>query len=314
MSKKHPIIAVTGASGAGTTVVKKAFSNIFFREGIKAAFVDGECFRRYDRKKMQEVLAKAEANGEVLSPYGPGVNRFDQLESVLETYSKTGTAKLCRYISREIAAETNQTEGMFTDLESLPDDTDLFFYEGLHGGVVSSRWTRRKMTSSHNPKVVDERRSADKNSGVDVAKHVDLLVGVVPVVNLEWIQKIHRDIDLNGRTTESVSRRIVERMQDYIHFVVPQFSVTDINFQRVPIVDTSNPFIATQVPEASECIVVIRFRDPARYDFPHFLKLIDGAFMSRPNTMVISGSQMKQAMDIICTPLIQELIASKTDK
>lgn len=313
MSKKHPIVAVTGASGAGTTVVKKAFSNIFLREGIEAAFVDGECFRRYDRQEMQEVLAKAEVNGEVLSPYGPAVNRFDQLESIFETYSKTGTGKLCRYISREIAAETDQIEGTFTDWESLPDNSDLLFYEGLHGGVVASHWTRRQMTPSHNPKVIKERRSADKNNGVDVAQLVDLLIGVVPVVNLEWIQKIHRDVDLKGFTTEAVSKKIVERMQDYIHFIVPQFSVTDINFQRVPIVDTSNPFIATQVPETSECIVVIRFRDPKRYDFPRFLKLIDGAAMSRPNTIVIPGSQMKQAMDVICTPLIQELIVSKTD-
>ncbi|SQB37078.1 phosphoribulokinase [Citrobacter koseri] len=27
----------------------------------------------------------------------------------------------------------------------------------------------------------------------DVARHVDLLVGVVPIVNLEWIQKLIRD-------------------------------------------------------------------------------------------------------------------------
>lgn len=313
MSKKHPIVAITGASGAGTTVVKKAFSNIFYREDIRAAYVDGECFRRYDRKEMQAVLAKAEANGEALSPYGPGVNRFDQLESLFKTYSETGTGNIRRYISREIAAETDQVEGAFTDWESLPDNSDLLFYEGLHGGVAANHWTRRNMKPSHNPKVIKERRNSDKNTGVDVAQNVDLLIGIVPVVNLEWIQKIHRDIELRGFTTEAVSKRIVERMQDYIHFIVPQFSVTDINFQRVPIVDTSNPFIATQIPETSECIVVIRFRDPKRYDFPRLLKLIDGAAMSRPNTMVISGSQMNQAMDVICTPLIQELITSKAD-
>jgi phosphoribulokinase len=313
MSKKHPIVAVTGASGAGTTVVKKAFSDIFRREGIKAAYVDGECFRRYDRKEMQAVLAKAEANGEVLSPYGPGVNRFDQLESLFKTYSETGTAKVRRYNSHEVAAETNQIEGTFTDWELLPDNSELLFYEGLHGGVAANHWTRRKMSPSHNPKVIKERRNDDKNNGVDVAQNVDLLIGIVPVVNLEWIQKIHRDTELKGFTTETISKHIVERMQDYIHFIVPQFSVTDINFQRVPIVDTSNPFISTQIPKTSECIVVIRFRDPNRYDFPRLLDLIEGAVMSRPNTMVISGSQMKPAMDIICTPLIQELIASKVD-
>jgi phosphoribulokinase len=141
---------------------------------------------------------------------------------------------------------------------------------------------------------------------------VDLLLGVVPVVNLEWIQKITHDKLTRGYSSEATSRRIIERMQDYIHFIVPQFSVSDINFQRVPIVDTSNPFITAEIPETNECLVVIRFRDPGRYDFPQILKKIDGAFMSRPNSMVISGSQMKQAMDVICTPLIQELVIAKS--
>jgi phosphoribulokinase len=284
MSEKHPIVAVTGASGAGTTVVKQAFSNIFDRKGINAAFVDGECFRRYDRDEMQAVLKESEAAGKNISPYGPDVNRFDHLESLFDEYSKTGTGKLRRYVSREVA---------------------------LHGGVVAKRWTRREMSPSHNPDVIIERRNADKDTGIDVAQHVDLLLGVVPVVNLEWIQKINCDMAMKGYSGQATAANIINRMQDYIHFIVPQFSVTDINFQRVPIVDTSNPFVAREIPETSECIVVIRFRDPSRYDFPFLLNEIDGAKMSRPNTMVISGSQMQQAMNVICTPLIQELVESR---
>ncbi len=308
MSEKHPIVAVTGASGAGTTVVKQAFSDIFKNRGINAAFVDGECFRRYDRDEMQAVLKDFETAGETLSPYGPDVNRFDLLESLFSEYSQTGTGKLRRYISREAAAGTNLNEGSFADWETLPGDSDLLFYEGLHGGVVANRWTRREMSPSHNPDVIIERRNADKDNGIDVAQHVDLLLGVVPVVNLEWIQKINSDMATKGYSGQATASNIINRMQDYIHFIVPQFSVTDINFQRVPIVDTSNPFVAREIPETSECIVVIRFRDPSRYDFPFLLDEIDGARMSRPNTMVISGSQMQQAMNVICTPLIQELI------
>ncbi|MEE8380049.1 MAG: phosphoribulokinase [Gammaproteobacteria bacterium] len=311
MSEKHPIVAVTGASGAGTTVVKQAFSNIFERRGINAEFVDGECFRRYDRNEMQAMLKASEADGKNISPYGPDVNRFDYLESLFEEYSKSGTGKLRRYVSREVAAGTEQKEGTFSDWETLSGNSDLLFYEGLHGGVVADHWTRREMLPSHNPAVIKDRRNTDKEAGVDAAQYVDLLLGVVPVVNLEWIQKINSDMATKGYSGQATAFNIINRMQDYIHFIVPQFSVTDINFQRVPIIDTSNPFVAREIPEPSECIVVIRFRDPSRYDFPFLLNEIDGAKMSRPNTMVISGSQMQHAMNVICTPLIQELIERK---
>lgn len=306
MSEKHPIVAVTGASGAGTTVVKQAFKNIFKNRGINAAFVDGECFRRYDRDEMRAVLKKAEAAGETLSPYGPDVNRFDLLESLFGEYAQTGTGKFRRYISKEAAAGTSQKEGTFSDWETLPGDSDLLFYEGLHGGVVADRWTRRE--ESRRTLMINERRNKEKHTGIDVAQHVDLLLGVVPVVNLEWIQKINSDMQLRGYSDESTAVNIINRMQDYIHFIVPQFSVTDINFQRVPIVDTSNPFTARAIPDTSECIVVIRFRYPKRFDFPYLLSKIDGAKMSRANTIVISGSQMQQAMNVICTPLIHNLI------
>ena len=308
MSEKHPIVAITGASGAGTTVVKQAFINIFNRKNINAAFVDGECFRRYDRDEMQAVLKKYKEKSKALSPYGPEVNRFDLLEELFSEYAQTGTGNLRRYVSEEASAEIDHPEGTFSDWESLPENTDLLFYEGLHGGVVADHWTRREMSPSHNPVVINERRNPQKSTGVDVAQHVDLLLGVVPVVNLEWIQKINKNITSKGCTDEATAENIINRMQDYIHFVVPQFSVTDINFQRVPIVDTSNPFIAREIPESSECIVVIRFRDPRRHDFPYLLNKIEGAKMSRPNTMVISGTQMQHAMSVICTPLIQELV------
>ncbi|WP_455198430.1 phosphoribulokinase [Kaarinaea lacus] len=311
MSTKHPIVAITGASGAGTTVVKQVFQNIFLREEVNAAFVEGESFRRYDRADMNAILEKNYAEGKILSPYGPDVNRFDKLEDLFKEYSETGTGKIRRYISREVALESDEEEGTFTDEESLPENSDLLLYEGLHGGVVSSRWTRRSMSESHNPLVIKERRNVSKNTGVDVAQYVDLMIGVVPVINLEWIQKINKDIELQGHPHDEVAEKIVGRMQDYIHFISPQFSVTDINFQRVPIVDSSNPFIAREIPTATECIVVIRFREPKKYDFPYLQDRIDGARMSRPNTMVIPGGQMKQALDVICTPLIHNLVEKR---
>ncbi len=308
MSYKYPIVAVTGASGAGTSVVQKAFSDIFLRESINAVFVEGDSFRRYDREEMQKFLQQKAAEGRVVSPYGPDVNLFDKLESLFRDYSRDGRGMVRQYLNRETAEASGAEAGTFTPWELSPEGSDLLFYEGLHGGVVADHWTRRNMSPSHNPRVVRERRDASRKNGVDAAQYVDLLIGVVPVVNLEWIQKIHRDKKVKGYSSEATTAHIIERMQDYIHFIVPQFSVTDINFQRVPVVDTSNPFIAREVPTSSECIVVIRFRDPKRYDFPRLMRLIPEARMSRPNTMFIPGSQMSQAMDVICTPLVHELV------
>lgn len=307
MSQRYPIIAVTGASGAGTSVIKETFSIIFRREGINAAFVEGENFRRYDRQEMQAVLAEAEAQGKNLSPYGPSVNRFDLLEDTFRQYGASGSCRIRRYITGELAEKTGLQEGVFTPWEELPADSDLLFYEGLHGGVMASRWTRRKEGSS-DAKVIVERRKSDESAGVDVAQHVDLLLGVVPVVNLEWMQKISGDMELRGNSDREIARRIVDRMQDYIHFITPQFSVTDINFQRIPIVDTSNPFVASELPTDSECMVVIRFRYPQRFNLPDILKRIDDAEMSRPNSMVIPGGSMKQAIDVICSPLLHNLL------
>ncbi len=308
MSYKYPIVAVTGASGAGTSVVQKAFSDIFLRESINAVFVEGDSFRRYDRDEMQKLLREKAAEGQTLSPYGPSVNLFDKLESLFRDYSGDGKGMMRQYLNGEAAEASGAKPGTFTPWEQTPEGGDLLFYEGLHGGVVADHWTRRNMSPSHNPRVIRERRDGGRKNGVDAAQYVDLLIGVVPVVNLEWIQKIHHDQKVKGFSCEATTAHILERMQDYIHFIVPQFSVTDINFQRVPVVDTSNPFIASEIPSSSECIVVIRFRDPKRYDFPRLMRLIEGARMSRPNTMFIPGSQMSQAMDVICTPLVRELV------
>ena len=135
------------------------------------------------------------------------------------------------------------------------------------------------------------------------AKSVD-----APVINLEWIQKIHRDTDSRGYTTEAVTDTILRRMHDYVHCICPQFTETDINFQRVPVVDTSNPFIARWIPTADESIVVIRFRDPHGIDFPYLVSMIHDSWMSRANSIVIPGGKLDLAMQLILTPLIKRLI------
>ena len=311
MSQLHPIVAITGSSGAGTTTVRQAFQDIFRRQEIHAAFVEGEAFLRFERDEMNRFIAKGPAEGRHYSHFGPEANLFARLETLFKEYGETGGGMTRLYVNEENHDALGQAPGTFTPWAALPADTDLLFYEGLHGGVVARNWTRRQMSPSHNPWVV-ERRGADGDSGVDVAQHVDLLVGVVPVVNLEWIQKIHRDTQVKGFTPEAVTDSILRRMRDYVHFITPQFSITDINFQRVPVVDTSNPFIARDIPSPDESIVVIRFREPQKFNFPNLLKRLPGSFMSRPNSMVIPGGKMQMAMEIICTPLICDLIEHRT--
>lgn len=310
MSQHHPIVAVTGSSGAGTTTVRHAFHDIFRREGITAAFVDGDAFLRYERDEMNEYIARGTAEGKSYSHFGPEANLFNRLEALFKEYGERGTGMTRRYLTEEDPGQGNEPPGSFTPWAPLPPGSDLLFYEGLHGGVTARSWTRRHMSPSHNPWVIERRNDASED-GIDVARHVDLLLGVVPVVNLEWIQKIHRDTRVKGHTPEAVTDTILRRMRDYVHFIVPQFSITDINFQRVPVVDTSNPFIARDVPTLDESIVVIRFREPHKFNFPNLLKRLHDSFMSRANTLVIPGGKMQLALEIICTPLIQELCENK---
>ena len=288
MSKEHPIVAVTGSSGAGTTNVRVAFEQIFRREGIQAAMIEGDCFHRYNRLQMDEVSAEAEKKGTIITHFGPEGNLFEELEAVFEEYGKSGTGKRRFYIhDQEEAALHGAPPGELTAWESLPANTDLLFYEGLHGGVVTDR--------------------------VNVARHVDLLIGVAPIINLEWIQKIYRDKAVRGYTSEDATKMILNRMYDYTHFITPQFSRTDINFQRVPTVDTSNPFAATEIPGNDQSFSVIHIRNLGKIqvDFRYLLEMLDGSFMSTPDTIVVPSGKKIFAMQLIITPLIRQLIENK---
>ena len=288
MSEEHPIVAITGSSGAGTTSVRVAFEHIFFRENVTPVFVEGDSFHRYDRDGMRDAVTEALSAGKDLSHFGPQANRFDELERLFREYGKSGMGERRFYVhSEEDALARGVESGSFTPWEPLPEATDLLFYEGLHGGVVTD--------------------------SVDVAGNVDLLVGVVPIVNLEWIQKIHRDTAERGYDPRDVTDNILRRMSDYVHYITPQFSLTDVNFQRVPTVDTSNPFVARDIPTLDESFVVIRFQDPDKFhvDFPYLLSMIQGAFMSRRNTIVVPGGKMGLAIEIIFTPIVVDMMRRK---
>ncbi len=284
MSAKHPIIAITGSSGAGTTSVMRTFEQIFRREGVKAAFVEGDSFHRYDRAEMKRKMAEELARGNHrFSHFGPEANLFEEFEALFREYGESGRGRRRKYLhDEEEAAPYSLKPGTFTPWQDLPADTDCLFYEGLHGAVATDT--------------------------VNVAQHVDLAIGVVPVINLEWIQKLHRDKSSRGYTTEAVTDTILRRMHDYVHYISPQFSRTHVNFQRVPVVDTSNPFIARHIPTPDESMLVIRFANPRGIDFPYLQSMLHGSFMSRANTIVCPGGKMDLAMQLVFTPMIWRLI------
>ena len=288
MSKKHPIIAVTGSSGAGTSIAKSAFMYIFRRNGINPAIIDGDCFHRYDRSEMDKLSAEAEKKGDHLTHFGPEGNLFEELEKVFIEYGEKGTGKKRFYIHDEKeASEHGNLPGTLTSWEPIENNTDLLFYEGLHGGLVTNK--------------------------INVAKHVDLLIGVTPIINLEWMQKIHRDRAIRGYTTEDATKLILSRMHDYVHYITPQFSLTDINFQRVPTIDTSNPFAANYIPSNDESFSVLHIRnlEKINVDFRYLLEMLEGSIMSSPDTIVVPAGKKVFAMQLILTPVILKLLNKK---
>lgn len=284
MSIKHPIISVTGSSGAGTSTVKKTFDQIFRREGIKSVSIEGDAFHRYNRADMRAELERRQAAGDhTFSHFSYDANELGELERVFREYAETGKGRTRTYVhDADEAEKTGVPPGEFTAWAPFPDDSDLLFYEGLHGSVV--------------------------NDEVNLATLADLKIGVVPVINLEWIQKIHRDRESRGYSTEAVTETILRRMQAYVHCICPQFSETDINFQRVPVVDTSNPFIARWIPTPDESLVVIRFKNPRGIDFPYLMSMIHDSWMTRANSLVIPGGKMDLAMQLIFTPMVNRLV------
>ncbi len=285
MSRKHPILAVTGSSGAGTSTVKNALEHIFMRVGARAAFIEGDSFHRFDRKEMRRELKMAMAEGRNLSHFGPEGNLFDKQLELFQSYGRSGTGERRHYVhNEEEAVLYGSPPGTFTEWEPIPPDTDLLFYEGLHGGVVSG--------------------------DIDLSREVDLLIGVCPTINLEWVQKINRDMAERGYQPEDVMDTIHRRMYDYMHFILPQFSQTHINFQRIPLTDTSNPFCVTNIPTAEQSLVLIHFlKDKPSVEYKLNLKgLIEGASITGFNTLVIPGGKMMYAMELILTQSIRDMM------
>jgi len=294
MSKQNPVVAVTGSSGAGTTFVKKAFERIFESKNLNVSIVEGDSFHKFERADMKVEVEKSRAAGKVLTHFSENANHFDKLEALFTQYGKDGSGQKRYYIhSDEEAVEhnarlgTNLEPGQFTPWEDIESGSDLMFYEGLHGGV--------------------------RTANSDVASQVDLLVGVVPAVNIEWIQKIHRDTSERPYTPEQVAEIILDRMPDYVEFITPQFDNTHINFHRIPLIDTSNPFSGQAVPSPEDSLVVtsVRIDGVDLQAVANKLPADAMAFLQNDTTLVYKGNYMVDVMDHMLTPIIDGLMANK---
>lgn len=283
MSAEHPIVAITSPSGSGSSSVTKAFEHIFWRERVKAVYIQGNAFHRYDREQMQKEIINSKVQGKVLSHYSPEGNHLDKLESLFFQYAAVGTGLARFYLhTQRFADRFGQKSGTFTQWKDLPKKSDLLLYRGLHGAAV---W-----------------------GDVDISQYPDLNVGIVPNINLEWIRKIKRDYTLRDYSSEQVRDIIISRMRDYAEHITPQFSRTDINLQMIPVVDTSDPFSAREEPSEEECYLVIHFQRIDNPDFPRILKRIPEAKMSGNKTLLVPGGQMIHALEVILMPIIHGLV------
>jgi phosphoribulokinase len=286
VSVKNPIIAITGSSGSGSYRVGTVFSHIAWREKIKPLVVRGSAFHRYERDEMQQAVSAAAKQGKHLSHFSPEGNRLDLLAAFLKEYAETGGGRYREYLHTEAeASDAGGKAGGFSDWIQVPKETDLLVYQGLHG--------------------------AYKSDQVDIAELADFTIGVAPIVNLEWIKKIHNDTLNRGYALEEVKEIINNRLYDYVRHITPQFTNTDVNFQRVPLVDTSNPFVARDVPSFDESVVVVHFLHPETQDFGYLMKMINGSFMSRPNTIVVPGGKMEYTMELVLSPVVKAMMEKR---
>ncbi|OOZ41439.1 phosphoribulokinase [Solemya elarraichensis gill symbiont] len=283
MSREYPIVAVTGSSGAGSSSITRAFEHIFRRERVKAVYIQGSAFHRYSREEMKVELAKAKKEGRNLSQFGPEGNHLEKLESLLFQYAATGTALYRYYLhSKEHADAVGQEPGTFTPWKMMKKNSDLLYYRGLHGGSISG--------------------------DIDISRYADLLIGITPNINLEWIRKIQRDTSMRGYTPTEVRQSIIDRMSDYVNHITPQFGRTHVNFQLVPVIDPSDPFNMPIQPIDSESLLIISFRDEKQVDFVRLQKMLPNSFMSSKDSLVVPGGKLPLALEVVLMPMIHELV------
>ncbi len=282
MSQKFPIVALTGASGAGKTNVKQVFKRIFDSQEIKVQFVEGDSFHRFTREEMEQ----NEKVPQAVTHFNPEANLLKELEGLFATFARSGTGKTRHYIhSEEDSVKHNTKVGHFSGWKEIAP-ADFLFYEGLHAGHV--------------------------DEGINIATKVDLLIGVAPIINLEWIQKIERDKLVRGYSEKNAIEMIKRRLPDYIKFICPQFSRTDANIQRVPLVDTSNPFSTESIPKDSESLFIFEIKKSRKFaiSLEEVCEKVPGSFLTSENSLASPGTSLDKLLVTIFSPTINRLASS----
>ena len=105
--------------------MRKTFENIFRREHIEAALIEGDSFHRYDRDEMRRLIeAYEQMGGQAISHFGPEANLFEELGALFAEYSKRGGGNARLYLhNEERAARYGRKAGTFTPWEKLPEES-----------------------------------------------------------------------------------------------------------------------------------------------------------------------------------------------
>ncbi len=170
MSVRHPIIAVTGSSGAGTTTVMKTFDHIFRREQHQGPGDRGRFVSRLQPGRDARARARGgHGQGSDHQPFRTGVEpvgRARRHDGSLRRHRRRQGAPL-HPRRRGSASSSSGEPGTFTTGSRCRRTATCSSTKGCMAATRTARWMSREK--------------------------VDLLVGVVPIINLEWIQKLHRD-------------------------------------------------------------------------------------------------------------------------
>ena len=216
------------------------------------AFVEGDSFHRYDRQEMKDAIAEAEARAATTSAISARKPTcFEELEALFRDVRRE-RHRPGPQIPAQRSARPSRTARSRAPSPPGQDIPPGHRPAVLRGAARGGRHRRRGRRPDRGPA---GRRRADHQPGVDPEDQPGQ--------------------DRRGYSAEAVMDTILRRMPDYVNYICPQFSRTHINFQRVPTVDTSNPFIARDIPTADESFVIIRFAQPARHRFP--LPAVDAA-------------------------------------
>mgnify|MGYP001201997827 CR=1 FL=1 len=282
MKKKKPIIALTGPSGAGKTNIKSIFEAIFKENQIKAVYIQGDSFHKYTRTEMEALDKKMSP----LTHFSPESNHLDLLADLFKNFSISGNGIARQYAhSEKDANKLGINVGCFSEWKEIEQTYDILLYEGLHGGY--------------------------KDDQIDITRYVDLLIGITPSINLEWVQKSHRDLLVRGYSKHQVKKLIIKRLPDYLDYICPQFSRTDANLERIPLVDLSDPFRVESIPPDKNSIYMLSIRNES------ILKNLDDIQQKKWNifngefgstTQTIRAKDLKTCLKNIFLPTILSII------